>query len=47
VAGGVGYRFDWGDVDLVYRHLEWDFDSDNALDDVSFSGPQLTARFRF
>ena len=39
-AGGVGYRFDWGDIDLVYRHLEWDFGSGSALDDVSFSGPQ-------
>ena len=46
-AGGVGYRFGWGDVDLVYRHLEWDFASGSALDDVSFGGPQLTATFRF
>jgi hypothetical protein len=47
VAGGVGYRFDWGDVNLVYRHMERDFGSSSALDDVSFSGPQLTATFRF
>jgi hypothetical protein len=46
-AGGVGYRFDWGDADLTYRYMAWDFGSDNALDDVSFSGPQLTASFRF
>jgi hypothetical protein len=46
-AGGAGYRFDWGDVDLTYRYIAWDFGSGTALDDVSFSGPQLTATFRF
>jgi hypothetical protein len=45
--GGVGYRFDWGDLNLVYRHMEWDLASDSAIDDISFSGPQLTATFRF
>ena len=44
---GVGYRFNWGDVSLTYRHLAWDFGSGGALHDVSFSGPQLTAAFRF
>lgn len=44
---GVGYRFDWGDVSLAYRHLAWDFGSSSAIKDVSFSGPQLTASFRF
>jgi hypothetical protein len=46
-AGGVGYRFDWGDVDLTYRYMAWDLGSNSALDDVSLSGPQLTASFRF
>lgn len=46
-AGGIGYRFDWGDVDLTYRYMAWDLGSDSPLEDVSFSGPQLTASFRF
>jgi len=45
--GGVGYGFDWGDLSLVYRHLEWDFESSSALDDIRISGPQLTATFRW
>lgn len=45
--GGVGYGFDWGDLSLTYRHLAWEFESGGALDDISFSGPQLTATFRF
>ncbi|MCG6860270.1 MAG: hypothetical protein LJE70_03165 [Chromatiaceae bacterium] len=45
--GGVGYRFDWGNLNVVYRYMKWDFDSGSAIDDISFSGPQLTATFRF
>jgi hypothetical protein len=44
---GVGYNFKWGDVLLAYRHLEYNFDSDFMLDDLSMSGPALGARFRF
>lgn len=39
--GGIGYRFDWGDLGLVYRHLAWDLGSGKAIEDISFSGPQL------
>ena len=46
-AGGVGYRFSWGDVNLVYRHMEWDFSSDTAIDDMRFSGPLLAAKVHF
>ena len=46
-AGGVGYGFDWGDVSLTYRYMEWDFGSSSEIEDISFSGPQLTAAFRF
>jgi len=45
--GGVGYRFHWGDVSLAYRYLKWDLGSSSPIDDISFSGPQLTATFRF
>jgi len=45
--GGVGYAFDWGDVSLVYRHIEWDFGSDSKIDNINFSGPALAATWRF
>ena len=45
--GGVGYRFHWGDLSLGYRYLKWDLGSSSPIDDISFSGPQLTATFRF
>jgi hypothetical protein len=44
---GAGYRFNWGDVSLTYRHLDWDLGSSSPIDDISFGGPQLTATFRF
>ena len=44
---GVGYNFKWGDVLLAYRYLDYNFDSDFILDDLSMRGPALGARFRF
>ena len=44
---GLGYRFDWGDISLVYRHIAWDAGSGSPLDHIDFSGPLLGAKFRF
>jgi hypothetical protein len=41
------YRFNWGDVSLVYRHIDWQFDSSSRLDNMNFSGPLLAAKLRF
>jgi hypothetical protein len=32
---------------MVYRHLEYDQDTDSLLQGFSFSGPAVGARFRF
>lgn len=47
VFAGVGYAFDWGEVSLVYRHMEWDFDADAKLEHVRFSGPAAAVTWRF
>lgn len=47
VAGGVGYAFDWGDVMLMYRYLDYDQGDDKLLQDVSFGGGMLGVNFRF
>ncbi|MEY6430860.1 hypothetical protein ABC977_00375 [Thioalkalicoccus limnaeus] len=45
---GVGYRFDWGDVTLAYRHLAYVFDDSAKADlDLGFSGAGLGMTFRF
>lgn len=47
-SAGVGYRAgDKIDVALVYRHLEWDFDSTQLINDINFSGPALGVIFRW
>jgi len=47
-AAGIGYRAGrvW-DVALVYRHLEWQFDTSRVIEEVDFSGPTLGVIFRW
>jgi hypothetical protein len=44
---GLSYGYDWGKLMLLYRHLQYDQGSDGLLEDFSFSGPAIGARFEF
>ena len=44
---GVAYSFKWGDLVLAYRHLNYDQNGDELLQDFSFSGPLFGAMFHF
>lgn len=44
---GVGYRFDWGDVVLVYRNLSYSTSGNEILEDMRMAGPALGATFRW
>ena len=44
---GLGYGFKWVDIVLAYRHLYYDMDDDNLVQDLRFSGPALGLTFRF
>ena len=44
---GIGYRFGWGDLQLVYRHLAYEQSSDRFIQDLAFSGPAFGASFHF
>jgi hypothetical protein len=44
---GVGYRHENIDVVAGYRHLDWETDEGNTLEDINFSGPILGFKFRF
>lgn len=46
-AAGLGYTFKQGEVALVYRHVAWEFSSRDALDQINFSGPQLSGTWHF
>ncbi len=45
--GGIGYRFKWVNLVLAYRHIQWNFKSDSAFKDMSFSGPAIGVTFRW
>lgn len=47
ISAGVGYSFSWGDLLLVYRHLEYDGDDGRLLESLALSGPAVGASFRF
>jgi hypothetical protein len=47
LLGGVSYRYGWGDLMLIYRHLDYGEDSDKLLENLTLSGPAFGARFRF
>ena len=44
---GVGCTFKWGDVLLAYRYLDYEFDSDFLIEEITVKGPALGARFHF
>jgi hypothetical protein len=43
---GIGYRWDWGNLVVVYRHLDFE-EEGRAFEDLSFGGPALGVQFRF
>ena len=46
-VAGVGYAFGWGDIDVLWRYLDYDLKSSPAIEDMNFNGPALGARFRW
>lgn len=44
---GIGYRFDWGDLVLVYRNLSYSTSGDEIIEDLRLAGPALGATFRW
>lgn len=45
--GGLAYEFGWGDLLMMYRHLEYDQDASGLLQNFSFRGPAFGVRFSF
>ena len=46
-VAGIEYRYDWGDLQLLYRYTYYDMKEDKLLQDVSFDGPAIGVNFRF
>ncbi len=47
LLAGVGYRYDWGDVKLGYRYLEYDMEDDAIVEDLTLSGAVLGVSIKF
>ncbi|MDM0113701.1 hypothetical protein QTI66_16195 [Variovorax sp. J22R133] len=46
-AAGISYAFSWGELTGMWRYLDYDMKSGNAIDSINFNGPMLGATFRW
>ena len=46
-VAGIEYRYDWGDLQLMYRYTYYDMKGDKLLQNVSLGGPAIGVNFRF
>ncbi len=47
IAGGVGYRYNWGSVVALYRYLDYEAKSGKPVADLSMGGPQIGVVFQW
>ncbi len=47
VMAAAAREFGWGDLVIAYRHLQYDQGDEDLIQDFSFSGPIIGARFNF
>lgn len=47
LAGGIGYKFNWGAIAALYRYMDYDVASGKPIDTMDFSGPAVGAVFRW
>jgi len=44
---GLAYSFGWGDLGVVWRHLDYELDANKPIVDINFSGPAAGVAFRW
>lgn len=47
LAGGIGYRFSWGEAFGIWRYLDYNFKSGKGLADTTFNGPMFGVAFQW
>ena len=47
VMGGIGYSFKWGEVVAAWRYLDYEMKSGDKVQGLDFSGPAISAVFRW
>jgi hypothetical protein len=43
----LGYAFEWGDISVAWRYLDYDLEPGGPVTDMNFSGPAIGASFRW
>lgn len=46
-SSSLGYRFDWGDILLTYRHMHYGKDNSKLIEDFDLYGPKLGVVLHF
>ena len=46
-ATGLSYAYKWGELSAMWRYLDYDMKSGQAIQSVNFSGPMIGATFRW
>jgi hypothetical protein len=46
-VAGIEYRYNWGDLQLMYRYTYYDMKEGELLQNVSLGGPAIGVNFRF
>lgn len=46
-AIGVGYVYSWGELNAMWRYLDYNFESGKAIESMTFNGPMFGATFRW
>lgn len=46
-VAGIAYAYDWGDLRVAWRHLQYEQSPDKLINDMTLSGPAFGATFRF
>jgi hypothetical protein len=44
---GAGYSFDWGDLLAVWRYMDYEMSSKDAIQNANFNGPAFGVTFHF
>jgi hypothetical protein len=46
-VGGIGYRFNWGEIIGAWRHLDYRMQTGKTIESLSFDGPMIGALFHW
>jgi hypothetical protein len=46
-AAGIRHGYEWGDLSLLWRYIDYDMKSGKSIESANLSGPMVGATFRW